>query len=353
MRFAAHDEPLARRRDGVGRDGPAAVPPRLVPEAGVVAERVDQPRLASGQPPDLLAGVSRERLSRFLGVLRQQRARLAFREIPQAEGLGLDVEGAAAGDDRLLGTRMDAVVAHVADAAQDDALREGVGAQRVAGAQLTEYRQEGVADQRVDLVDEHHEWSGVGFRPAAQNLGERAVGAEPVQGVRPDPVDEFVAERHPGDQSEVTEDRPHGPLGVFAPRLSGLDVRVDAAVVSCAAAVQQVAQRQERRGLARLPRRVHYEVALVADERQHGIEIQPFQGRDAVVVRRLDGARGVEEAHGPIVATPARCPASPAARGRCSAHGACRRRTPALPGYCRAVPGARAECRRRSAERGR
>ena len=99
---------------------------------------------------------------------------------------------------------MDTVVAHVANAAQNDALRKGVGAQRVAGAQLTEYRQQGVADERVDLVDEHYERSGVGLRPAAQDLGERAVGAEPVQGVRPDPVDEFVPERHPGDQSEVT-----------------------------------------------------------------------------------------------------------------------------------------------------
>ena len=121
--IAAQNELLAGVLDGVSRYRPALVQ-ALVSEAGLVGERIHQPRLALGERPDCLAGVLVERLSRLPGVLRKQGFHFIRREIAQPQGFGLDVEGAAAGDDGVLGRRLDAVVAHVSNAAQDDALRK-------------------------------------------------------------------------------------------------------------------------------------------------------------------------------------------------------------------------------------
>ena len=89
----------------------------------------------------------------------------------------------------------------------------------------------------------------------------------------------------------------HALHDVLPGRLAGLDVGVYAAVVARVPAVQQVAQRQQRRGLAGLPRRVQHEVLLVPHEAEHRVEIDPLQRRDLVVVRRHDRPLGVERAH--------------------------------------------------------
>ena len=85
---------------------------------------------------------------------------------------------------------------------------------------------------------------------------------------------------------------------VLAHRLATLDVGVHAAEIAVRAAVQQIPQRQQRRGLAGLPRRVQHEVLFVPDQSEHRVEIDPFQRRDAVVVRGHYGTCGVELAHG-------------------------------------------------------
>ncbi|MCE2541438.1 MAG: hypothetical protein J4G16_13990 [Acidobacteria bacterium] len=74
-------------------------------------------------------------------------------------------------------------------------------------------------------------------------------------------------------------------------------------IVARGAAVQQVAERQQRRRLARLPRGVEHEVALVANETEQLVQIHAVERRDAVVVVRTNGAHGVEEAHERVVAT--------------------------------------------------
>ena len=84
----------------------------------------------------------------------------------------------------------------------------------------------------------------------------------------------------------------------FAGGLSGLDVDVGAAVVARAAAVHEVAEREQGRGLPGLARRVQDEVALVLDEREDLPEVPALQRGHAVVPLRLDGARGVELSHG-------------------------------------------------------
>ena len=94
---------------------------------------------------------------------------------------------------------------------------------------------------------------------------------------------------------------------VFAQRLRRLHGHIHAAVI--ATPVQQVAQRQQRRRLARLPRRVQHEVPLVTHETEQVVEVHPVEWRDMVVVVGADGAFGVEEAHDRIVA------AAPASAG--------------------------------------
>ena len=74
-----------------------------------------------------------------------------------------------------LRARMDAVVAHVAHPAQDDALREVLRPIVIAHPELPEHRDQRIADQRVDLVDQQYERSGVGLRPRRQ---------EPVQPIQ-------------------------------------------------------------------------------------------------------------------------------------------------------------------------
>ena len=61
--------------------GRALVTPRLMAEAGVVAQRVHQPRLAGGTRADQRLRLLRERLPGRVGVLRQQGPYLPLREV--------------------------------------------------------------------------------------------------------------------------------------------------------------------------------------------------------------------------------------------------------------------------------
>ena len=157
VRLPAKDQLLPGILNRVAGDRPASVPHRLVLEAGFVGEGIHQPRLAPGQLPDCGARLAHKRLAGLLGVLGQQRLGLRAREVSEPQRLGADVEGAPASDDRILGGRPDAVVAHVAHPAQDDGLRKPGRAFRVTRPKLAQHGEQGVADQRVDLVDHEHE----------------------------------------------------------------------------------------------------------------------------------------------------------------------------------------------------
>ena len=298
MRVAAQDQPLLRLQDGVRRDRAFTVTPGLVAEAGVVAQRVHQPRLAGGARADQRLRLLRERLPGRRGVLRQQCPYLLLREVAQAQRFGLDVEGAAAQHHPVLGGRVDAVVAHVTHPAQDDAVRVARRAVDVAGAQLPQHRQQGVAHQRVDLVDQQHQRLAVGSGPATQRQVQCATWSGAVQSLAADTLQRVVAQRQARPERELGQYGAHGFRHVLAHRLARLDVGVHAAEVALRAVVQQIPQRQQRRGLAGLSRRMQHEVLLVPDQTEHRVEIDPFQWRDAVVVRGHDGTCGVELAHG-------------------------------------------------------
>ena len=293
----AQDEVLSGVEEVVAGDRTGTVPARIGVEAGAAAERVHQPGLAPGLGPHRLQRLRGEGLPGFRAVLGEQRAYLRLREVPEAQRFRPDVERAAAGDRRVLRAGMDTVVAHVAHPAQHHALRKAPGALVVAGAQLPQHGDQGVADQGVELIDQQHQGFRVGLAPAGQRLAEGAA-AEGGQGVDPGFVQERVA-RRARPRGQRAQDHAHGALHVLAHRLRGLDVHVHAAEIARRAAVEQVLQGEESGGLARLPGGVQHEVPLVPDQLEDPAEIHPFQRRDAVVVRWNDGAFGVEFAHEP------------------------------------------------------
>ena len=111
------------------------------------------------------------------------------------------------------------------------------------------------------------------------------------------PGQEVVARRQARVRAQSGEHRAHRPLHVVTGRARGLDGGVDAGVALC---VEQVAQREQGGGLAGLARCVQHEVLLAPDERQDLVEVEAFERGDAVVLVGLDGAGGVEEAHGSV-----------------------------------------------------
>ena len=193
MDLSALNEMLPGVEDVGGGDSAGSVAPRLAGEADPAAQRVHQPRLAPGLSPYGLQRLRGERLSGLRGVLGEQGVHLGLCEVPDAQRFGPDVERAAAGDDRVLRARMDAVVAHVAHSAQHHALRETPGTPVIAGPQLPEYGDQRVPDQGIDLVDQQHQGSRVGVAPARQRLAE-GTAAEGRQDVGPGCIQEFVAQ---------------------------------------------------------------------------------------------------------------------------------------------------------------
>ena len=295
MRIAAQDQLLAGILNGGGADCTAAVPPGLILEAGLVRQRVHQPRLPAGQLPELELRLRRETLTRLARVLGQQMLDLGLREVAEPQGLRPDVEGAATGDDGVLTGGANAVVAHVAHAAQNHALGKVTRASRVAGPQLAQHGQQGVAYQRVDLVDQKHQRFRVRPAPAGQGFPERIVRAGVVQHGRPRVVQEPVIEGVARFRSQCAENGAHRRAHVLPRGLADLDVDVHAAEI--AARVQLVPQRQQRRRLARLAGRVQHEVLPLPHEQQEIVDVEPRERRDVVVDLRLYRTGGVEETH--------------------------------------------------------
>ena len=167
----------------------------------------------------------------------------------------------------------------------------------VAGAQLPQYGDQRVADQRVDLVHQQHQRRGVRQRPARKHLPQHAGRSGALQQAGPQARRQRVIEGRLRLDLQFAEDGAHRLRLVFARRLARLDVHVDAAVLAVRAAVEQVAQRQQGRGLAGLTRCVQHEVAFVPNQREQIIDIQPTQRRHAIVFLRLHRSSRVEEAH--------------------------------------------------------
>ena len=232
--FAAQHQLLHGVANGLLGDVPAAVAARLAVEARLVRERVHQPRLAAGSAPDFVQRLLVEPLSGGFGVLAQQGVRLGLREIAEAQRAGVHVECAAAEYHCVLGAGPDPIVAHIADAAQHDAVGIAARPFRVAGAQLAEYGDQGVADQRVDLVDEQHQRLLFGLRPAGQRLLQRPVRPAGVERIWPDATQMRAVQHGFFLLRQRAQNRPHGGAHILSRRLADLDVDVHATVAPAA-----------------------------------------------------------------------------------------------------------------------
>ena len=177
VRHTPHNERLLGGVDGWHADGLRRVWTRPGPKASLVRQGVDQPRLAAGQLPQALDRGQLEDLPALGAVLRQQLLYLALAEISQAQRFGLDVEGAAALHVGPLPAGIDLVVAHIPHAAQDHALRERLRPPVIVRPQLAQYRDQRVADQRIDLVQQQHQRSWTGCGPAHQSATQGSVRA--------------------------------------------------------------------------------------------------------------------------------------------------------------------------------
>ena len=150
---------------------------------------------------------------------------------------------------------------------------EALRAHVVAGTQLSKHGEQGVADQRVDLVDEEHNRHRCRFGPPAECLPQRRIWSVFGEHIGPNASKVRIA-HGTRPRSEAAEDGTHGRMPVFPCGLRALHVHVNAPECAFGATVKQVAQGQQGRGLTRLPGRVKHEVALVPHQPQHFVEIE-------------------------------------------------------------------------------
>ena len=127
------------------------------------------------------------------------------------------------------------------------------------------------------------------------------------------------------------EHRVHRPLHVVARGAGSFDGNVHAPV---AAPVQHIGQRQQRRRLASLARRMQHEVLLVSHQPKDFVQVDALKRRNAVVLVGLDRTRGVERTHElPSLTTPGRWPCAFAWSVSCCTG----RHVPAIPRAYRGI----------------
>lgn len=151
VRVLALDEDLARGLHVFDRDGPRGAGDDHVDE--LVAECVDQPRLALREIEDAIERLGRERLAGVAGMLGVQLHDLLACEAPQGERLHLDVEWARRVRAHGGAARGELVITHVAQADERERPGEGVGAARISGADLAQHGDQRLALEGINLVE--------------------------------------------------------------------------------------------------------------------------------------------------------------------------------------------------------
>ena len=133
----------------------------------------------------------RKPLTGLFRVLAQQRLHFRPVEIAEPQRRSTDVEPSAAR------THVTAIVRHLTHPTEHDAVREPVRPFVVAGTQVAEYRQQHVARQGIDLVNQQHQWTRVDFRPAPQSIPECRAWAAGRQHVAHNARQRVVSEHRP------------------------------------------------------------------------------------------------------------------------------------------------------------
>ena len=137
-----------------------------------------------------------------------------------------------------------------------------------------------------------------------QQIAQRIVRTRRLQHGTPRFVRKIVV-RQPRTHGQPAEDGAHAARRVVARHLADLRVGAHATEIARLPAVEQVAQRDERGGLAGPARRRQHEVTLGSDQSRKFIGVQAVQRTDRIMIVRAHRACDVEEAHGPIMASAA------------------------------------------------
>ena len=258
-------------------------------------QRVDEPRLAARELPDLVEGGGLEDLPRRLGVLRVEGGDLRLGEVAQHQVLGDDVEGADLAERLAVGADLRLVVAHVQHADEGDrgGKRHHV-AVHIAVAQLPKEGNQHRSGKAVGLVEEDDERL---FETTAKG-GQDLPDGDGFGGIRrvclPD------AWRHIGIGKELgkgvargeKKEPPDGVCGTS--RIRGVLESLQRTVQrdSFARGVDFAGERLDGRRLAGLARRMDDEIRLLPDEApdlRH-----PVERGEHVVVGGEAGPRHVE-----------------------------------------------------------
>ncbi len=135
---------------------------------------------------------------------------------------------------------------------------------RIARAQLAQHRDEQVAHQGINLVNEQDRGLAGPAAPTVEEFAQR--GRAQVDQVTHDGIRAVVAQGQPRLAAHLLQQRGHAFIDPLAIALRHFEVDVQAAVA--ALRVQVVAQRQQRGSLAGLPGRMQHEVLLLTDQAQ-------------------------------------------------------------------------------------
>ena len=254
-------------------------------------QRVDEPRLAARELPDLVKGGRLKNLPRRLGVLRVEGGDFRLGEVAQHQVLGDDVEGADLTERLAVGADLRLVVAHIQhpDEGDGNGERDGI-AVHIAVAQLPQEGNQHRSGKAVGLVEEDHDRpaglpadcpqrrsnretdAAVGRRsvlPRAGRHGKRRIGV----GV----VKDQIADRGVGDGGV------RGVLERFQRAVEG---------VALPLGVDFAGERLDGRRLAGLARRMDDEIRLLLDEAPN--LRHPVESGEHVVVGGEAGARDIE-----------------------------------------------------------
>ncbi len=178
--FAALDDAFGGLADDPAGDDAGAVPVFAHLPSHLISDRVGEPGLAFGQAPGFLQRLGFEFLAGFLGVKEVEPLHLVSLKVAQGKGAGLDIEGAAAGDDLLLATGVDSVVQQIANPAEYDGAREAVSTVGITGAQLAEERNQGITDQSVHLIQKKDDRLVARLAPSFQSFFDDGFGRQRV-----------------------------------------------------------------------------------------------------------------------------------------------------------------------------
>ncbi len=224
-------------------------------------------------------------------MLLPQGLALFFGEVAHAQRLGLDVEGTAASD-HLSPFLVQAVIPYIAHTTQHDALGEGIRSLRIAGADLAQQRDQGVAHQGVHFVQEQYRGAIASKRPCFQQMRQQILGVGVL--MLPQPATRSVVAQI------VVDGSGNGAAGcmdaerrVATRGLGALDIGIGTGITTLR--IDRLHHRQQRGGLACLPWSVEHEIPLLLDQCLQILPVDATQRINGIVIGRDRGSGIVEE----------------------------------------------------------